>query len=85
MPITLTAEDLEFLKAVDERVDRGMTQEEIAEALQIPASTFRYRVRELGFQFGRLTVLEARSQFGGQTFRGMVEDGQIQCVEAVPA
>lgn len=85
MSIKLTAEDAEFLVRVNELGVLGRTQDEIAEALSIPTSTLRYRIRDLGFEWTRCVALRAKPQFGGKDFEQMQSDGEIVVAEAVAA
>lgn len=77
MPITLSPEDVEFLKKVQELGETGLAQGEIAAQIGMNPSTFRFRVRELGFALTRKTQVVARPQFGGKSLSELLDTGEI--------
>lgn len=79
MRLTLPPDDLQFLRQVQDFGDEGLTQEEMAARLGVHVSTFRFRIRNLGFQFTRQTVL-ART-LSGETLNDLLRDGQIVAAE----
>lgn len=85
MPIQLSAEDLAFLEDIQRLGRDGLSQDQIAARLEMNPSTFRLKVRDLGFQFSRVITLEARPQFGGKPFSEMKSAGEIVVRNAEPA
>jgi hypothetical protein len=77
MLIRLTADDLEFLQRAEALGREGLSQEEIAERLQLTTSTFRYRIHNLGFEFVRRTELATKPTFGGRTLSELLASGDL--------
>lgn len=85
MPITLSPEDAAFLESIERLAQERLTQEQIAERMGLPYSTFRFKVRELGFEFTRSIQLAAKPQFGGLPYSTLLESGQITIRKPEPA
>ena len=81
MPITISLEDLEFLRTVQDLGMQGLTQSEISARLECSAATLRYRLNRLGFEPVSLTDL--RTCLGGRRLEEMLAAGELVAVESV--